>query len=161
VRAIAIAPTKLSRGVPSNNVTNNAQYMSLVKFKKSANKGDNTSSGKMLVNQWHSTFISTISGITDPLSIICSSEPSLKSSLNNRSIPNKDDKIAATHITPGPIVRSVSGPGPTAIGNRLITRIKNSSGCSNSAFCRKAKDKSRLRIATKGWIKFDTPNATP
>ena len=50
---------------------------------------------------------------------------------------------AATQSTPGAIVRSMFGSGPTPRGKRLTTMAKNTSGVSTSALRRQATARSR------------------
>src|SRR5690606_40631779 len=61
-------------------------------------------------------------------------------------MPSSDSSVAssaATQITPGAMVRSTEGSGPTASGNRLTTSAKNTSGLSRSPGRRQARRHSR------------------
>jgi len=128
VSAAPIAPIRLSDSVPSSRLAIRTGIAGVGIFSSSASNGDNSSKGNPLSNQCTSTFASTISGKDCPLRTNCSRVPSAKSASNKAPNESNTANSALTQITPGAMVASVTGLGPTPSGNSVTTTTKNSSG---------------------------------
>src|SRR5690606_26904662 len=145
---VSAAPTAviaLSIGVPTSKVSINTPHPAMGNFNNMAHKGAKITSGKPLNNQCTATLPNANNGSGAGLNTNCSSVPSKKSSRNNRSEPNSDDSNAATHITPVAMRPKISGPGPTAKGNKVTTITTNNKGFTTSERRRSATSRSRRR----------------
>ena len=130
-------------GVPISSDTHNTASASPGRSNCSPSSGAISTSGNPDTSQCEITLPMTRTTSGSPASSICSSVPSWWSGANSRASDSMQASSAATHSTPGAMLRNWLASGPTPSGNRLTTMTKKTSALTTSPLRRNASSRSR------------------
>jgi hypothetical protein len=138
-----MAPSKDNTGVPIKSVNASIPRASGPRPNCRPKIGDSKTKGKPEMSQCASNLalINQDRGAADKAN--CSKLPSWWSASHKRPKLNMLASKAATHKTPGPMRRKVSGSGPMANGNSAATTTKKKTAPNHSDLRRKARRRSR------------------